>query len=108
LGIRTPENIAQFLEAVGILGDIELACQVIGIHPSTLYRWQNEDPELARHIKAARARKIAGWVQSVDRATDKDWKAGTWLLERQPETRERYASQQRNNTIEVRLNITRD
>jgi hypothetical protein len=107
LGKRSPENVAQLINAMALLRNEELACAAIGINAATLYRWKQEDPELARQVQAARARKVAGWVQAIDNATSKDWKAANKLLQVAPETKEVW-TEQRNNTIEVRLNITRE
>lgn len=107
LGKRSPENIAKLINALELCRNEKIACDVVGIDVSTLHRWKQEDPELAKIVQAARARRVVSWIEAIDRAANKDWKAANRLLQVAPETRDVFG-EQHDTGPRIVLNIHRD
>ena len=53
-----------------------------GIGESTFYEWKEKHPEFAESIKAADILCKAENIKKIQLASDKDWKASAWWLER--------------------------
>lgn len=65
---------------------IEAACALAGIHRDTYYSWRKR-PELAGRIDAALATAEAALLATVRAASNDDWRAAAWILERRyPDT----------------------
>lgn len=113
----TPELAAELVKAVEVGVPIETASQAAGISEKTFYEWlqagqrgtwTDGSPTLpdtrarlldfSQQIRAAQARfeakhieLIAEAAQSVNEKTGiREWRAGSWLLNNHPRTRERY------------------
>lgn len=96
-GCRTPENAQKILGHVSLTGDIRLAARSVGIHPDTLKRWRDDDPDFAALLDAANAEFCLSRVQDIAKASERgDWKAGDRLLQTNDLTRETYAIAQEN------------
>jgi len=87
---------------------VEIACAVAGISGRTWTYWCKQDPTLKDATTRARAGTIAGWLGCVNQATQKDWKAATWLMQNSPDTRESFGPKGSDNKLEVVINIDRD
>lgn len=61
-----------------------------GIDPTTLSRWLSDNADFARAAQAAIAAKTYRRLQRVEKA--EDWKASTWLLERDKDSREDFGA----------------
>ena len=105
--LLTDELLNTILGLIAEGSTIELACKVVGITTDTWHRWQRTDPTLKDMAQRCRAGKVVGWMQSVDRATQRDWKAATWLLQNSPDTRESFGPKAHDNRVEVTINIDR-
>ena len=103
----TPEAIAQFLNCMSLLRSEKLACDVIGVDPSTVWRWKKADESFAKAVQIARARKVTSWLQCVDQAAQSDYKAALELLKRAPETRDTFGESRETGT-KIVFNIVRD
>jgi hypothetical protein len=106
-GKATPEMIAQFLNCLSLLRNEKLACAVIGVDPSTVRRWRESDPAFARQVQVSRARKVTSWIDTVDRAAQRDYKAALELLKRAPETRDTFG-ETHDTGPQIVFNIVRD
>lgn len=104
----TDDLLRVFLGLIAEGSTIEIASAACGISAQTWRAWCKQDPQLKDLVRRARAGKVATWMHSVDRASQTDWKAGQWLLQTAPETRETFAKQAGENKLEVTINIERD
>ena len=103
---RTPETVNAILEFIQRGATEEMAARAAGISPRTHRQWKSGDPDFARLIEVARARKLVEWVEKIDQA--KDWKAQHKLLQVAPETREQFADRRKDESPTIILNIHRD
>jgi hypothetical protein len=87
---------------------IELACTAAGISPRTWATWQTQDPALKDLVRRARAGKVVQYLNTVDQAQHKDWKAATWLMQNSPDTRDQFGAKGSDNKLEVVINIDRE
>lgn len=78
----TPENIELLLKLIRNGCFFNDACAVVGIDYRTFCRWRQEDPEFCHAIKKARACGVIFHVQQIIKASEKDWRAAAWWLER--------------------------
>lgn len=85
----------------------ELACSAAGISPRTWQMWQKDDPKLKDMAIRARSGTVIGYLNNVHKASEKDWKAATWMLQNSPDTRKTFGQQQHDNKLEVVINIDR-
>ncbi len=64
------------------------ACAIVGIHPSSLYKWLQEpreglEVELFDSLENARAQRKAFMIQTITKAASNGtWQAAAWWLER--------------------------
>ena len=105
---RTPETVNALIEFIAQGATEELAARAAGISPRTLYNWKLECPEFAALIEVARARKEVEWVDNIDKAGKKDWKASDRLLQVSPGTKEMWGRQNKQESPQIILNIHRD
>ena len=103
---RTPETVNAILGFIQRGATEEMAARAADISPRTHRKWKSDDPEFARLIEVARARKLIEWVEKIDQA--KDWKAQHKLLQVAPETREQFADRRKDEGPTIILNIHRD
>jgi len=69
------------------------SARAAGVNPRTLYSWLEKAKngvagydEIADVLENRRAEGQAALVQRIDKASDKDWKAAAWILERRHNT----------------------
>lgn len=84
-----PSILQRIVDIISVGASKQDACDVVGIHFSTLREWElrGEDGQepfvgFAADMEAARANKKTYLVGLLHKAADDDWKAGAWLLER--------------------------
>jgi transposase len=53
-----------------------------GIGESTLYDWMRDNPELASRIKRAETEGELELIETIKSASERQWQAAAWLLER--------------------------
>lgn len=71
------------VEAIISMGSsLAIAAKYIGVNRSTLWREMKRDADFASAIEQAQARNQVTVLQKINEATDKQWRAGAWLLER--------------------------
>lgn len=62
-------------------------CAVLGVSESTFYKWLSDprsknQSELSEALKKAESKWKASLRGRISKASDKDWKAAAWMLER--------------------------
>lgn len=86
----TPEIKNKLVEIIAAGHTKQTACESIGIAPSTLYSWIARGErrksklciELVEEIRKAEAKAKMLFVETIKKATEKNWQAAAWLLER--------------------------
>jgi len=79
--IRTPENKALILEAIGKGTSLTIAADCAGISRTSFYQWRQEDEQFEQSLKKARAECAS---RRLEKITNSDqWQAQAWWLERQ-------------------------
>lgn len=84
----TPELQAKLVEYISAGNYDCVACGLVGINPSTYYRWlqlgkeakSGKYREFYNAIKKAAAAREASWIKYID--SDPSWQSKAWLLER--------------------------
>jgi hypothetical protein len=86
------EEVIASLEPLFRLGySIDKACSLAKFTPSTVYRWAQQEPELATHIKSLQAMVGAKARKNVATAINKgDVQSSRWWLERAKTDREDF------------------
>jgi hypothetical protein len=75
-------KLAAFRSALMAGATRKAAAGSAGIDPTTLWRWVNEDPEMAALIEQAEASAAVYFVSRVNDAAQGIWQAAAFLLER--------------------------
>jgi transposase len=87
----TPETEARILGAVRCGVSQKIACEAAGVGVSTLTAWKRiakergappEYRDFVKRLRRARQEGIVARVALVQKAAQADWRAATWLLER--------------------------
>ncbi len=86
----TPDVEARILNAIRCGAPNKVACAAAGIGERTLYQWEekaraqpdSEYAQFAQKLTRAREEGIAARLAIVMKAAKVDWRAATWLLER--------------------------
>lgn len=77
------ERAAKILEAISIGATYELAAKYAGISRDTLTRWRQRYAAFATQLEEAEGRAAVGWLAKIEReASNGDWRAASWKLER--------------------------
>lgn len=79
---KSPELLGEILQTIRDGQPITRAARLCGVNPDTVHRWRNEDPEFNEALEEALEFQIAVLTRKVDQASDTDWKAAAWRLER--------------------------
>ena len=79
----TPETVAKIMQAVKMGATYELAAGYAGIDYSTFARWQNTKSEFCDALKNAEGVGAMVWLAKIEQAaSDGNWQAAAWKLER--------------------------
>ena len=107
---ETPERKLDILDSIRSGLSQKLACMKAGITEATVIRWKDED----KAFQAGYEQAIADWAEArignIEKAGNRgDWKADSYLLERNPATRAEFAQTQNHSgpSIQVVLSIPR-
>lgn len=79
---KTPECMQAVIDNIRDGQPITRAARLAGLNPATVHRWREEDEEFKEAVEDALEFQIAVLTAKVDRASDTDWKAAAWRLER--------------------------
>ena len=79
---KSPERMQAVIDNIRDGQPITRAARLVGLNPATVHRWREEDEEFKEAVEDALEFQIAVLTAKVDRASDTDWKAAAWRLER--------------------------
>jgi hypothetical protein len=79
---KSPERMQAVIDNIRDGQPITRAARLAGLNPATVHRWREEDEEFGEAVEDALEFQIAVLTAKVDRASDTDWKAAAWRLER--------------------------
>ena len=79
---KTPETIETILNAIGDGLTQRDASKLAGISEDTLCLWKRSDSELSEQMHRKTIEYKQKLLKNIERASEKDWKASAWLLER--------------------------
>jgi transcriptional regulator with XRE-family HTH domain len=74
-----------------------------GIDPTTLSRWLSDNADFAKAAQAAIAAKTYRRLKKVE--STEDWKAQTWLLERDKDSREEFGAPKQSPPAAFNFNV---
>ena len=107
LGERTERNARLILTAFERGVSPKIAAGLVGLTLDQFKQWINDDHQFAMEVMLRSAQAAGEHVQGIG-AKD-DWRAGKWLLEHGPFSREEYGSQRAEKEAPtIVLNIHRD
>jgi len=92
LGRDSPEARQKVLDVLAAGGSFELASALCGVTSQTVWRWRKEDEEFESLCRTANGTGLIRPTRTLMRATDNDWQAAKYVLERNPLTRSAYTS----------------
>jgi hypothetical protein len=107
IGRRTDENAALVLTELQAGAHPPLAARRIGMAPETLVAWMRDNPDFGQRCVEAQLAYTRSVQSEVRDAVPRDWKAGAWLLERHPLTKDAYKGDvdKRGQGITVVINM---
>ena len=79
---KSPALLEEIVKSIRDGLPITRAARVNGINPDTVHRWRKEDPDFDDAVEEAIEFQIAVLTRKIDQASDTDWKAAAWRLER--------------------------
>lgn len=107
----TPETVARLVKLVEIGVPITVACRTEGLGRATWHRWRvaaaaGEEPyvELVGKLETAISKGVATITMQLVKASQKDWKAAAWWLERRVPAL--YAAKQSVRVQNVNVDLT--
>lgn len=92
LGRDSPEARQKVLDVLAAGGSFELASALCGVTSETVRRWRKEDEEFESLCRTANGTGLIRPTRTLIRATENDWQAAKYVLERNPLTRSAYTS----------------
>jgi transposase len=97
----TPEVVKKITDAIRLGATYELAASYAGIAQSTFFEWMNTKPEFAEQVKEAEGAGAMQWLAKIEKAaSDGNWQAAAWKLERRyPERYGRTVVDTRNYDV---------
>ena len=107
LGKRTEGNAQLILTAFERGASPKIAAGLVGLTSDDLKKWINDDHQFAMEAMSRSAQAAGEHIQSI--GDQDDWRAGKWLLEHGPFSREEYGAQRAEKEAPtIILNIHRD
>lgn len=79
---KSPELLAEIVQTIREGQPITRAARLCGVNPVTVHRWREDDPDFNEAVEDAMEFQVAVLTRKVDQASDTDWKAAAWRLER--------------------------
>jgi transposase len=94
----TSETVEKITQAIRLGATYELAASYAGIDHSTFFRWMNDKSDFRDAVKAAEGAGAMQWLAKIEKAaSDGNWQAAAWKLERRyPERYGRTVVDNRN------------
>ncbi len=108
LRVCNPENKQRVVDMAATGATLKLAATAAGISERTLYNWRQNDADFAANLQMAKGAFLLDMVANIADASKRDWKAGAYLLERAPESRDEFGrTDASDKPVQVILNIIR-
>jgi hypothetical protein len=79
---KSPKLLDEILQTIREGQPITRAARLCGVNPDSVHRWRQEDPDFNEAVEEAIEFQVAVLTRKVDQASDTDWKAAAWRLER--------------------------
>ena len=79
---KSPKLLDEILQTIREGQPITRAARLCGVNPDSVHRWRQEDPDFNEAVEEALEFQVAVLTRKVDQASDTDWKAAAWRLER--------------------------
>jgi len=79
---KSPKLLDEILQTIREGQPITRAARLCGVNPDSVHRWRQEDPDFNEALEEALEFQVAVLTRKVDQASDTDWKAAAWRLER--------------------------
>jgi hypothetical protein len=79
---KSPKLLDEILQTIREGQPITRAARLCGVNPDSVHRWRQEDPDFNEAVEEAMEFQVAVLTRKVDQASDTDWKAAAWRLER--------------------------
>jgi len=92
LGRDSPEARQKVLDVLAAGGSFELASALCGVTSQTVRMWRKDDHDFEMMCQTANGTGLIKPSRTLMRATDNDWQAAKYVLERNPLTRSAYTS----------------
>jgi hypothetical protein len=92
LGRDSPEARQKILDVLAAGGSFELAAALIGMTSQTVRMWRKDDQFFEMQCRTAQGTGLIRPTRTLARASENDWQAAKYILERHPLTRSEYAS----------------
>ena len=104
----TPENIEKILSTVALGIWPDRAAQIHGISPVAMRKHKQRHPDFVTAIEKAEAEAEAGFHGKILRATEKQWQAAAWMLERRWPNRYAKREPEVQVTVSNEVNVVPD
>ena len=92
LGRDSSEARQKVLDILSVGGSLELASALCGVTSQTVRNWRKADEEFEVMCQTANGTGLIRPTRTLVRATENDWQAAKYVLERNPLTRSAYSS----------------
>ncbi len=105
----TPETQKRICDALVMGATYELASKYAGIHYDTLREWMNTKPAFSDAVKEAEGRAVIGWLAKIEKAaSDGNWQAAAWKLERRYPRSYGRVVQEQQHSGSIRVEFVND
>ena len=103
---RTPENLQKIVQAIKLGATYELAANYAGMSYETFNEWRKADVEVSEAIKQAEGQAAVLLLAKIEQAaTDGNWQAAAWKLERRYPKMYGRTVQEQEHSGELKVNV---
>ena len=103
---RTPDNARKIIDAIKLGATYELAAAYAGMSYETFNEWRKADVEFFDAIKQAEGQAAVLLLSKIEQAaTDGNWQAAAWKLERRYPKMYGRTVQEQEHSGELKVNV---
>lgn len=103
---RTSENLQKVVQAIKLGATYELAAGYAGMSYETFNEWRKDDIEFSEAIKQAEGQAAVLLLAKIEQAaTDGNWQAAAWKLERRYPKMYGRTVQEQEHSGELKVNV---
>jgi hypothetical protein len=103
---QTPDVQTRICAAVRLGATFEMASHAAGVSYDTMHRMMTSEPEFGAAVKRAEAEGALVWLRKIERAaTDGEWRAAAFLLERRYPQHYGKSVQQQEHSGDVHITV---